>query len=81
MNFLHKFKPEALVFKSFGDSSIFLLGIEFTYHNFADTHYVGSHCGYHLRKTEIPLTVSLVGTCHESFLPISQTERYELLTF
>lgn len=68
MNFLHKFKPEALVFKSFGDSSIFLLGIEFTYHNFADTHYVGSHCGYHLRKTEIPLTVSLVGVM-EVFSP------------
>lgn len=68
MNFLHKFKPEALVFKSFWDSSIFLLGIEFTYQSFADTHYVGSHCGYHLRKTEIPLTVSLVGVM-EVFSP------------
>ena len=68
MNFLHKFKPEALVFKSFWDSSIFLLGIEFTYQSFADTHYVGSHFGYHLRKTEIPLTVSLVGVM-EVFSP------------
>lgn len=71
MNFLHKFKPEALVFKSFGDSSIFLLGIEFTYDNFTDTHYVGSHSGYHLRKTDIPLTVSLVGVM-EVFSPFHE---------